>query len=101
MNRDVEQFSAGYFLLNAETVSYAGEEVVMPHDLFSEVVNHVTRPLLRIGDAHYWAKPECSIPGNTVAVPEYVRAEGGDPVLIAKDDTASRLMKVGEQERPA
>lgn len=100
MSRTVKQFSAGYFILDAETVAYGGDEVVMPHDLFGEAVNHVTRPLLRIGSAHYWPKPEQSIPADTIAVPDYIQPEGGDPVLLAKDDMIHRLVTVGEADAP-
>lgn len=85
-------------MLDAETVTYNGDAVIMPHDLYGDLTNYVTDPLLRIGKAHYWPKAEQSVPGGTVAIPDYVEKEEGAPVLLAKDGTTERLMYVGEVE---
>lgn len=100
MNRTVRQFSDGYLMLDAEAVSYNGEDVIMPHDLFSEATNHVTRPLLRIGNAHYWARPEQAVPADTIAMPGYIESEHDGPVLLAKDGMIQRLITVGEASAP-
>lgn len=101
MRAAVEPFSAGYFLVNADVVEYTGHRVVMPHDFFDELVNHVTRPLLRINDAHYWPIPEASLPADTVAVPKDLSFEEGAPVLLAKDNTTLRLIESGQERAPA
>lgn len=101
MRAALEPFSAGYFLVNADVIPYGGDRVVMPHDFFDELVNHVTRPLLRIADAHYWAIPEASLPAATIAVPEFVSLDKSVPVLLAKDSTLIRLVESGQEPAPA
>jgi hypothetical protein len=100
MRPTVEPFSAGYFLVNADVVQYTGDKVVMAHDLFGELVNHVKRPLLRLGDSHYWPTTGGAIPADTIALPEWVAPEEGAPVLMAKDGTALRLLETGQEQAP-
>lgn len=101
MRATVEPFSAGYYLVNADVVQYSGDRVVMPHDLFGELVKHVKRPLLRLGESHYWPATEGALPSKTVAVPEWVATEEGGPVLLARDAMLRRLLETGQQRAPA
>lgn len=101
MRAVVEPFSTGYFLVNADVVKYSGDRVVMPHDLYGELVRHVKRPLLRLGSSHYWPATESALPADTVAVPEWVSTERGGPVLMARDAMIQRLLETGQQRAPA
>lgn len=86
-------------MLDAELLEYEGEKAIMAHDYFHELSKYVTYPLLRIRDEHVWARPERGVPASTVAVP----TDGADehsPVLMAKDETAHRLVTSGELENP-
>lgn len=100
MMNPVEQFSAGYYLLNAHLLTHSGDSVIMPHDLYDEISRYVTEPLLRIGDSHYWPRPERTVPASTVAVPDFVVDQPVEAVLVARDETAFRLIDRGEQKRP-
>lgn len=101
--KTVRPFSAGYFIVDAEVLTHTGERAIVPVDYYGELTNYVTRPLLKTGGEHFWAYPERGVPSDTVALPDGARErdEGEDPVLLAKDNTAYRLVTAGEQPRPA
>lgn len=98
MNRTVKPFSSGYYMVDADVVEHAGDGAIVAHDYFGELVNYVTHPLLRHGGDHYWARPERGVPGNTIAIP--VDLPGDETVLMAKDETAHRLVSTGEKASP-
>lgn len=100
MDRTVKPFSAGYFILNADVLTHDGDSVIVPHDYYGELKNYVAEPLLRISEGHYWTVPERGVPAATVAVPEGDGPEDGEPVLMAKNGTAQRLVVTGEKSRP-
>lgn len=100
MEQIVRPFSAGYYMLNASVMGHSGETVIMPSDLYRELVNYVTEPLLRIDNEHYWPSAEKTVPAETIAVPTDVSISGSCPVLLAKDETAGRLIGSGKQARP-
>lgn len=101
MDRTVNPFSAGYFMIDAEIEEHPGDNVIVPHDFYDELRNFVTAPLLRISEEHYWTHPEWGVPAKTVAVPEEVEHRENDPVLMAKNNTAFRLVTAGEQPEPS
>jgi hypothetical protein len=99
MDRTVRPFSAGYFMIDADVVEHSGDNAIVAHDYFDELVNFTTRPLLRYGTEHYWAWPEHGVPSDTIALPDG-DLPASDAVLMAKDETAERLVAAGEQPRP-
>lgn len=101
-SKTVQPFSAGYFMIDAETEPINRDTAVVARDYFDELTNYVTYPLLRMGQSHLWARPEHGVPADTVAAPESaLPASEESPVLLAKDETAYRLITAGEQARPA
>lgn len=100
MRQIVRPFSAGYFMVNAAVLQHSGDAVIMPSDLYGELDNYVTDPLLRIDNEHHWASAEKTVPADTIAVPRDVDIGGTCPVLLAKDETASRLVNSGKEKHP-
>lgn len=100
MEQIVQPFSAGYFMLNTNVLPHSGEAVIMPRDLYSELGSFVTRPLLRISDGHYWPRAEKTVPADTIAIPRHLPRDANAPLLMAKDDTAARLIETGAQRNP-
>lgn len=101
MEKTVKPYSAGYFIVDAEVLPHTGDYAIVARDYFEELSRHTTYPLLRIATDHFWAKPEARVPAETIAVPSEAPELGeNDPVLMAKDTTAKRLISAGEKERP-
>ena len=101
MNRTVKPFSSGYFLVGGDVLAHSGDHAIVPMDYYDELTNFVTRPLLKSRDDHFWAYPEHGVPADTVALPaEETERDRDDPVLLAKDDTARRLITAGEKQKP-
>lgn len=100
MDKTVKPFSAGYYMIEADVVEHNGDNAIVAHDYFGELANYVTRPLLRYAGDHYWAWPERGVPADTVAIPEGALPSEEDAVLMAKDETAHRLVSSGEKARP-
>lgn len=90
MNRTIEPFSAGYYAVDAEILSFTGEKVATDHELFEDMASVVEEPLLKLGTGHYWAMPEYGIPPDTVAVPDDIE-QSADTPLLAKPAQVSRL----------
>lgn len=102
MNRTVKPFSAGYFMIDADVVSHTGDHAIVAQDYYDELRNFVTRPLIKAQNDHFWAYPERGVPATTIVVPDSDDEHPeGDPVLLAKDDTAYRLLTAGEKQKPA
>lgn len=99
MNKTVQPFSAGYYMVEADIVEHTGDDAIVAHDYYGELANYVTQPLLRYSGEHYWAYPERAVPANTVVVPD-VEDSDDDAVLMAKDETAHRLVSSGEKRAP-
>lgn len=89
-------------MLNAHVLSHTGETAIMPHDLYRELTEYVTRPLIRLANGHIWSVPEKGVPADTIAVPRgALPVSENDPVLMARQGTMNRLVESGEQSRPA
>jgi hypothetical protein len=80
----VEEFSAGYFIVDADIVEYTGESVAAAEDFVRELEEYAPVPLLKIGSAHYWPEEQHAIPSETIAVPEGAAATRNESVLLAK-----------------
>lgn len=100
-----EQFSDSYMLFPEVSVEeYGGETVAAPHDLVGHMLRFVERrPLLKLGNGHYWLYGEYGLPRNTVAVPNDSQIPTGEedaPVLLAEDDSTTQLMLTGMVAEP-
>lgn len=93
MNRTVETFSNGYYLVNANTVEFAGERVTIPYQMGDTLHNYVTKPLFKIGNEHIWPREARDIPSKTVALPSRSAIPADEEVLLAKDKTAAALLR--------
>jgi hypothetical protein len=101
MNNTIQDFSAGYFVLDVNTVTHTGDDVIVADDYFRELSRHTTHPLLRVSNAHHWPSPERAVPAETIALPESADTTADStPILLAKDETAKRLVETGEKELP-
>lgn len=99
MNKTVEPFSSGYYLVDAQITEYSGEKVAVAGDLLDTMKDYSEMPLLKLGGSHYWASSEWGIPPDTVAVPDYVsNSVDENTVLMAKDDTVADLVLSREQD---
>lgn len=67
-----EPFSARYDLVcNAEVFTWPDEEAVMDAEMFEKLADRFGDPPVGfIEGLHYHFKPEASVPGASVAVPE-------------------------------
>lgn len=99
MNRTIERFSNGYWLVNAETVAFSGDRVTIPYDLGDDLSEYVIKPLFKIGNRHVWPQEARDIPPNAVAIPQESDISAGDEVLLAKNRTAAHLIRT-ERVRP-
>lgn len=93
MNRTVRRFSTGYYLVNADTVAYNGEDVRIPYQMADNLHDYVTKPLFKIGNEYIWPREARDIPAQTVAVPTESGIPADDEVLLAKDRTTAALMR--------
>jgi len=89
MNRNqfnliTEPFSAGYDLVhNAEVHTYSEAEAVMDPEMFSALAEQYGERFVgAVGGLHYQFKPERTVPGGAVAVPEHNHKDGADALLI-------------------
>jgi hypothetical protein len=95
----VKDFSAGYYLLDAEMTHYNGDHAAAPRDMMAQLARYTSPPLFRAGDEHFYADAERGIPANTIAVPDELPSD--EPVLLAKEQTAVNMMlRGGEPEKP-
>jgi hypothetical protein len=96
MNRHtsrVEDFSAGYYLVNdTNVVPYNGERVIATAELINDLTQHVKVPVVKIGDGHYTPDIEAAVPADTVAVPDSYSYDDEAPLLLAKDGYARDLL---------
>jgi hypothetical protein len=92
----IEDFSSGYYIVDADVVPYGGERVAAADDFFEVLKNKAPYPLLKLDNEHYMVHPQHGIPSETVAVPDYVSAEDAEPVLLAKDGETLREMLMEE-----
>lgn len=97
MERLVQPFSAGYHIVDSRVLNYNGEKVAMPRDMYAELGRYVTRPLLRINDAHYWGVPQDKIPHETIAVPDDIDVTSNTSVLMAKEKAVDWITEHKEQ----
>lgn len=98
----IDEFSTGYFIFSdARVVEFAGDYPVIASDTFEYVNQLVPRPLLKIGNSHYWPRPEKTVPPDVVAIPEHDRANDSDEeVLVAKEGTCDDLVLSGTVQPP-
>lgn len=92
----IEHFSSAYYMVDAEVVPYNGDEVIAQREFLQDVMEHTRFPLFKIGNGHYWAEPERSVPSQTVAVPDDVQSQHSEPVLVAKNNKAFEIVTDGE-----
>lgn len=92
----LEPFSEGYYLVDADVVEYTGHKVAVGDELMTEFRQKARVPFLKFENEHYLTGSEWGIPSGTVAVPGYVDAERNDPVLLAKNKQAKRLLETEE-----
>lgn len=101
IEKTVQPFSAGYFIISPDVVEHTGDRLIVPRDYFKELSRYVSYPLIRVDNEHRWAYPQNGVPGRTAVLPDDIAAmDGGTPLLLAKDDTAHRLVQAGEKETP-
>jgi hypothetical protein len=86
----VEDFSAGYFIVDADIVEYTGGSVAAADDFLRELEEYAPVPLLKIGSRHYWPEEQHAIPSDTVAVPTDMGATRNESVLLAKNPGVMR-----------
>lgn len=91
----IENFSHGYWLVDADVVPFEGGEVTVSHDLGAEFLEYSQYPLLKIGNQHYRVKTEAMVPPDVVAVPDSQVPEEEYPPLLAKDQTVHCVMETG------
>lgn len=97
----VERFSESYYLLPEVALEpYSGDKVVAAKDLHRELSLMTGHPLMRIAGGHYWLDHEWGIPGDTVAVPNDIDLESGDPALLTDRRATHRLVDDGVIEAP-
>lgn len=101
MAQRVRPFSTGYFILDAQVLDHSGDDVIVPRDMYGELRQYVSQPLLKFETSYHWARPEKTVPSDTIAVPGPIDEREAPPVLMAKEETAHRLVDSGEQPRPA
>lgn len=87
----IEDFSKGYWLVDARVVPFSGEKVTTSNALGYEMLRHTRYPILKIGNEHRRVHAESSIPADTIAVPQDAEPDGYNHALLAKDETAQRL----------
>lgn len=92
----IEEFSCGYWLVDADIVPFNGDEVTTTHELGREMLGYTSMPLLKIDGKHRRVTTEEAIPANVIAVPHEIEPEQDDHVLLAKQETAQRLMDAGQ-----
>jgi len=92
MANGISEFSSGYYLVNADAVSYTGSSVTVPHDMFGALLEHSRDPLLKLSTGHYRPAPEHGIPAATVAVPDHIDINDKEEVLLAKDKTVAQRL---------
>jgi hypothetical protein len=99
MNKTVRDFSAGYYVIDADVKQYSGETVAAPEDYVADLMEYVDQPLLKLGSSHYWLTSQWGIPANTVAVPDHAEVPEDSPVLMAKDREMMDLLLSGGVDR--
>lgn len=99
----IEEYSSSYFMLpSARVLNYSGEKVAAGQQFAAELGQFVRRdPVLKLGQGHYFLKPEHGIPQDTIAVPADSGIETDlDVVLMARDSTTSELRQRGMIQAP-
>lgn len=91
----IEEFSKGYWIVNADIVPFNGEKVTTSSQLGYEMLRYTGYPLLKIGNEHERVHTQSSVPAETIAVPQDVSPDGYDHALLAKTETAERLVVSG------
>jgi hypothetical protein len=82
----IREFSQSYYIIDADVVSYVGDNVVAGHELYNNLRWYVGEPILHIGNGHYELSQEGAVPAATIAVPDDVSHKEEAPVLVAKPD---------------
>lgn len=94
---DIEPFSSGYLLVDADTIEYGGESVAVPHDMLDTLYEHTKLPYLKLGTEHFIPQPEWGIPAATVAVPFDEDADANGKVLLTKTEAAMQVAAAKEE----
>lgn len=94
----LQNYSDGYYILDADVVEWGGDRAILPTDLEKYLEKYVRRPIFRIGNAHFVGYSEHGVPADTIAFPKGTLPEGGDGILVAKNDTAIDLIYRDEVE---
>lgn len=92
MRTVIENFSAGYYIVDADVVPHGGEHVIASHEFIERIEKRAPLPLFKMDGKHYVAKAEGAVPAQTIAVPDYVNEERAEPVFLAKEGTAEQLV---------
>jgi hypothetical protein len=93
----IESFSSGYLLVDADTVEYGGENVAVPHDMLDNLYKHTKLPYLKLGTEHFIPQPEWGIPSATVAIPSDEDVEPNGKVLLTKTEAAMQVAAAKEE----
>lgn len=91
----IEEFSRGYWLVEANVLPFSGDRVTTSHDMGREMLDYTRAPLVKVGGEHSQVVTERSIPADTIAVPRDLQSHRDDHVLMAKDETAKRVLNAG------
>jgi len=91
----IEEFSHGYWMVDARVLPFGGGEVTVSNELGARLLDYSTRPLLKIGNQHHRVAAESAVPSDVVAVPESELPDELHPALLAKHETAQRLEEMG------
>lgn len=88
----ISDFSAGYYLVDAQVLPFSGERVTVGEDVAAALTRYATAPILKLGAGHYHVQKQRTIPAEVIAIPDYVEMAEDEEPLLAKDERALELM---------
>lgn len=91
----IEEFSRGYWLIEADIIPFSGERVTTTRKLGREMLDYSRQPMLKLGGEHWPVDTAKTIPPNTIAVPCDLEPKRNDHALMAKDEVAERVLDAG------
>lgn len=94
----LQPYSDGYYILDAEVMEWPGEHAIIPHDLSEYLERYVRRPVFHIGNHYFVGYGEAGVPADTIVVPEGKLDDENKPVLVAKNEEALDLVHENEVE---